>query len=208
MKEEKKVFSEKFVPTRTQWWGYYEKWVERIASALWKMGNPQECLDAAQDAILKVMGVHERFHLESPLVPKSEGQWYKMCYNQARGILSNRHKHDDLSESCSTSDEEEVWKFGLGESRFDDIDKKNLKAEICEAISHLCEDKHFEKRLVQAFFMTYLEEKSAKEVVDSGIGIKNANALFQSNKRILDYLKSRSGDQNSELAILWEKIGG
>ena len=99
-----------FIPTQEQWWEYYGKWPQEIANSRCKDPNDHEhdlWLMAAMDAILKIMGKHERYHLKDPLIPRTEAQWFRFCRIHTYGIVSNLRRHDMRSVSRSVIDESE-----------------------------------------------------------------------------------------------------
>jgi hypothetical protein len=151
-------------------------WLDKIASSLWRLGAKDDCLDAAKDAFLKVMGLHPKYKLSEPLEPRALGQWYKMLYHQARGILSNRRKHDERAAGFSTSDEDEVGAFGTQDYDHDMVCRDDLR------------------RTIRAVVL---------KVVAAVNGIKSTNALYVRNKSVLDRLMEVGQDKSSELYRLW-----
>ena len=200
--------SEQFIPTIDEWWSLWTAWMDKIAASLWREGTKDECLEATKDAFLKVMGKHPTLKLEEELKPKVLGQWYKMLYHQARGILSNRHKHDDKSSFYSTSDEEEVGIFGENDFDLDAVGRSDLIKMIHSVIRNTCRAEGFTEKTIDGFFATKIGELSGKEVVATVKGIKNTNALYVRNKCVYDTLVKIAADKSSDLYGLWKETWG
>lgn len=195
--------SDKYIPTMDEWWDMWSCWIDRIVSSLWREGTKDECLEAAKDAFLKVMGKHPKYKLEDPLEPKTTGQWYKMLYHQTRGMLSNRHKHDDRASGFSTSDEEEIGVFGTEDYDLDAVCRDDFREAIRTTIIRTCREQGFTEKTIEGFLATKLRGLSGREVVASVKGIRNTDALYVRNKSVFDRLKEVGQDRSSDLYALW-----
>jgi len=195
--------SDKFIPTMNEWWAMWSMWLDKIASSLWRLGAKDDCLDAAKDAFLKVMGLHPKYKLSEPLEPRALGQWYKMLYHQARGILSNRRKHDERAAGFSTSDEDEVGAFGTQDYDHDMVCRDDLRRTIRAVVLKVCRAQGFTEKTIEGFFAAKFRGLSGDEVVAAVNGIKSTNALYVRNKSVLDRLMEVGQDKSSELYRLW-----
>ena len=90
----KKNYEEKFIPTTDEWVALYSTYGSQIVRALWQSGNKQDCEDALQFAMIKIMGLDAKHHLEKPLQPKTEGEWVCFIQLQARAFLGHLHEHE------------------------------------------------------------------------------------------------------------------
>lgn len=195
--------NEKFIPTRDEWWVLYAKWVDKIASALWRYGTKEDCHEAARDAFLTVMGVHPKFRLQDPLEPKCEGQWYAFIRYRARCRLGNMKQHDSRAQGYSTTDEAEVGVFGFADYDIDSVCRKDFRAAIRRVVLKTCREQGFGEKAIAGFVATKLGGLSGREVVQTVKGISNENALYVCNKRVFDQLKAIAKDPASELYALW-----
>ena len=53
----KKNYEKKFIPTTDEWVALYSTYGSQIVRALWQSGNKQDCEDALQFAMIKIMGL-------------------------------------------------------------------------------------------------------------------------------------------------------
>ena len=193
----------KFIPTQEQWWEYYGKWPQEIANSRCKDPNDHEhdlWLMAAMDAILKVMGKHERYHLQDPLIPRTEAQWFRFCRIHTYGIVSNLRRHDMRSVSRSVTEESESADFGTVNFNHSLVEGVVDRDELRRIIRRLCKAKGFSDEKITAFLISAGVEKGRI----TGFGC--VRSLQRSNKKILECLQREARNPHSELAVIWDSM--
>ena len=192
-----------FIPTQDQWWEYYGKWPQQIADSRCKDPEDHEhnlWLGAAMDAILKIMGKHERYHLKDPLIPRTEAQWFRFCRSHTRGIVSNLRRRDMRSDYRSVIDEFEAAAFGTVNFDHSIVEGADFRDELCRIIRRLCRAKGFSDEKITAFLISAGVEKGRI----TGFGC--VRSLQRSNKKILECLQREARNPHSELAVIWDSM--
>lgn len=189
-----------FLPTFDEWARMYTQWSEKMAKSLWPYGNALDCQDAVHEAFIKAMGLSDHLHLRDELTPKIEGCWYGFLRNQAKGILSNKHRYEKRFEA--------IPEYGLMEETLDeddwgDVDDSDalvaypivygrdnswLKDEVRKTIKDICSEAGVNDRNIKAFELFVLDEQDGRVVVEAIPSVKNANNLYQIKKRIMNLL--------------------
>ena len=88
-----------YIPTLGEWDVLLRKHGPRIVRSLGRSGSRQDCEDAVQSAVIKIIGLDPDHRLEKALEPKTEAQWVCFVQMHARAFLSHRNEHEakDLS---------------------------------------------------------------------------------------------------------------
>ena len=83
-----------YIPTLGEWDALLRKHGPRIVRSLGRSGSRQDCEDAVQSAIIKIIGLDPDHRLETALEPKTEAQWVCFVQMHARAFLSHRNEHE------------------------------------------------------------------------------------------------------------------
>lgn len=203
-----------FLPNLDEWARMYNKWSDRMAKSLWPFGNTEECREVVHEAFLKAMGLSDHLHLRDELTPKAEGCWYGFLRNQAKGILSNRHRYADRFEP--------IKEYGLAEETLDeddwgDVDDSDalvayptvycrdtdwLKGEVRKTIKDVCREAGVTERNIRAFELFVLDDEDGRIVVGAIPSVKNANNLYQIKNRIMNLLMA----SDNRFAGIFDKL--
>ena len=83
-----------YIPTFGDWDALLRKHGSKIVHSLGRSGSRQDCEDAVQSAIIKIIGLDPDHHLEKALEPKTEAQWVCFIQLHARAFLSHRNERE------------------------------------------------------------------------------------------------------------------
>lgn len=204
MKKNKKK-SKSFIPTQAEWGQYYAKWHDKMSKSLWMFGSEHECREAVHEAFLKAMGLSDHLHLREELTPKVEGCWYGFLRNQAKGILSNRHKASDRFEPIK---EWEIGEETFAEDDWGDVDDSDailapqeesaldstwLRRQVRGTVQAVCHEAGLKDRDVRAFFRFVLDDCNGREVLAEIPELHTTNNLFQVKCKIMRLLRQSAG---------------
>ena len=150
---------------------HYEKWAPRIASSLWKIANMTNAMEATQNAVLKVLGMHDRYKLEKPMPAMSEGELYTAIRNQAKWMLSHEFekskKFVSYVEDFDEENENAPMPTQLDESQYNhhDYEKRDSLEMLVVMIRKVLRNKGFKECFINGFLDGRIAGLSSQEVL-------------------------------------------
>ena len=150
---------------------HFQEWSKKIASSLWDKAKDQDIEEAVEVAILKVMGLHDRYHLSKPLPRMCEGQLYVTIRNQTEWILGHSRefgsRFEEYVELTSADDDSTCKPTKLDEDQLSHHghDKKDGFQILVASIKKVLRQRRFKEYCIKGFLLSKVFGYSAKEVV-------------------------------------------
>lgn len=175
--------TKKFIPTPKLWEEFYCQWYRPLAKSLCKYATAAESEEAVHEAFLKVLDLSANLKLSKKPEPKTEGEWRKFMYWQARGVLSNMHgkaaRFEPLPDAIADMIPEKYADSLVCRPDIGSFDIALLRRAICAAVWNACRKWRDGRAKYKAVMMFMLDDCPAKEVVAAVPEVLNTNNFNQ-----------------------------
>lgn len=163
----------KFLPTADQWGAFYAQWKDALEWRLRGLGCPADREDAVMEAFQKVMGLSARWHVSSPLAPRTSAAWFGYLYWQAKGILSHRLAQDAYWQDSDTAEGRRSGRCAALQAELEGgrrvgVPEAELRLDgpaMSDLVRRFCLGRGFSLRNVNAFVDAVLEGRPTAAVV-------------------------------------------